>query len=137
MGNQLVDLVIIADNAPCHRSLENMLTNTPAKLLRWAPYSPMLNPIESIWSKVKTYVKGHLGIPEVTPPGVVEQRLVHFREHHRSSKEYNWWWCLCTCSTTHHNSSSCCFSNGRYASWLLNLYCTILYVLNLTFLKYI
>ena len=41
MGNQLVDLVIIADNAQCHRSLENVLTNTPAKLLRLAPYSPM------------------------------------------------------------------------------------------------
>lgn len=77
MGNQLVDLVIVADNAPCHSSLENVIDGTPATLLRLSPYSPMLNPIEIIWSKIKSYVKRQLRIPNVEPPGVIEQRLVY------------------------------------------------------------
>lgn len=77
MGNQLADLVIVCDNAPCHSSLEAVIDDTPANLLRLAPYSPMLNPIESIWSKVKIYVKTHLEVPRVAAPGVVEQRLVY------------------------------------------------------------
>lgn len=76
-GNRLEDLVIVIDNAPCHSRVEAVLDRTPATLLRLAPYSPMLNPVETIWSKVKAYVKANLRIPQVQPPGVGEQRLIY------------------------------------------------------------
>lgn len=77
-GNQLADLVIVCDNAPCHSRLEEVLNNV--EVLRLAPYSPMLNPIETIWSKIKSYIKSNMGIPEVVAPGVVEQRLVYLEQ---------------------------------------------------------
>lgn len=77
MGNQLADLIIVCDNAPCHSTLETVINGTAASLLRLAPYSPMLNPIECIWSKVKCYVKTHLQGPHVEAPHVIEQRLVY------------------------------------------------------------
>ena len=76
-GNHLDDLVIVCDNAPCHSRLENVIAGSGATLLRLAPYSPMLNPIESIWSKVKAHVKLNLRNPPVAGPGVGQQRLVH------------------------------------------------------------
>lgn len=76
-GNQLEDMVIVPDNAPCHKSLETVIDATQATLLRLAPYSPMLNPVEIIWSKVKAFVKTNLRVPNVIPPGVMEQRLVY------------------------------------------------------------
>lgn len=77
LGNELLDLVIVCDNAPCHSRLEEVVNGTEARLLRLGPYSPMLNPIENIWSKIKTYCKTHLRVPDVQPPGVVEQRLTY------------------------------------------------------------
>lgn len=74
-GNQLADLVIVVDNAPCHSRLEQVFQGIPATLLRLAPYSPMLNPIETIWSKVKSHVKANLLVPSVQAPGVTEQRI--------------------------------------------------------------
>lgn len=75
LGNSLNDLVIVCDNAPAHVSLSTAFEGTPAQLLRLGPYSPQLNPIETIWSKIKCLVKSKLEIPTVVPPGVVEQRL--------------------------------------------------------------
>lgn len=76
-GNRLQDLVIVCDNAPCHARLEEVTNNTPVILLRLAPYSPMLNPIETIWSKIKCFVKENLRIPEVVGRGLQEQRLIY------------------------------------------------------------
>lgn len=70
-----VDLVIVYDNPPCHSRLETA-TGTAVTLLRLAPYSPMLNPIETIWSKIKSFVKNTIGIPDVVASGVIKQRLV-------------------------------------------------------------
>ncbi|KAF0714003.1 hypothetical protein AaE_011662 [Aphanomyces astaci] len=56
----LQDIVVIADNAPCHSRLENVFAEDefrPATLLRLAPYSPMMNPIENLWSQFKAHVK--------------------------------------------------------------------------------
>lgn len=77
LGNQLDDLVIVCDNAPCHSRLETVFDDTAAVLLRLAPYSPMLNPIEIIWSKIKCYVKTHITVPQVAAPGVGEQRIIY------------------------------------------------------------
>ena len=77
MGNKLSDLIIVVDNAPCHSRLEAATDGTTASILRLVPHSPMLNPIEAIWSKIKAYVKSHLHVPNVTPPGVTAQRLAY------------------------------------------------------------
>lgn len=74
-GNNAADLVIVADNAPCHARLEEAVRDTGAILLRLGPYSPMLNPIELVWCQIKTHVKTHLRIPQVAPPELGEQRL--------------------------------------------------------------
>ena len=55
--------VLVCDNAPCHNHLEDLFLE-PAyqggRLLRLAPYSPILNPIENVWSKIKADVKQEL-----------------------------------------------------------------------------
>ena len=71
-------VVIICDNAPCHNGLEELFQkneNENFGLLRLGPYSPALNPIEGIWSVLKSVIKkkmrdgytkmlqGHLGQP--------------------------------------------------------------------------
>ncbi len=51
---------MVIDNAPCHSNIEEVFKMDEHKdnyLLRWDPYSPMLNPIENIWSIVKANVK--------------------------------------------------------------------------------
>jgi transposase len=80
MGNEVADLVIVCDNAPCHARFEGVINNTEATLLHLEPYSPMLNPIENIWSKIKTYAKTHLRVPQVRGIGVVEQRLLYLEQ---------------------------------------------------------
>jgi transposase len=51
--------VIVLDNASCHKALkiEPILAETESDLLYLPPYSPELNPIERIWSCVKTRLK--------------------------------------------------------------------------------
>jgi len=56
-------VVLVLDNAPCHSGIEDVLKEEEFKMhfvLRLAPYSPMLNPIESVWSFVKSIVKRSL-----------------------------------------------------------------------------
>lgn len=51
-------LVIVIDNAPCHSKAEDVIREyTGATLLRLAPYSPILNPIEAAWNSVKAHIK--------------------------------------------------------------------------------
>ena len=72
------DTVIFCDNAPCHSRLhvERCITNHPGlQILRLGPYSPMLNPVEAVWSKMKAAVKRNMRVPQVTPPQVGAQRL--------------------------------------------------------------
>lgn len=69
-------VVLICDNAPRHALLERAVEQVPGlTLLRLSPYSPMLHPIENIWSKLKSVVKRNNRVPVVEPPGVMEQRL--------------------------------------------------------------
>nr|CAI5869481.1 unnamed protein product [Callosobruchus analis] len=77
----------VCDNAHCHARFEGVINNTEATLLRLGPYSPMLNPIENIWSKIKTYVKTHLRVPQVRGIGIVEQRLLYLEKIIDSAKE--------------------------------------------------
>ncbi|OAF63600.1 hypothetical protein A3Q56_08692, partial [Intoshia linei] len=53
------------NNAPCHSHIEDILSEQEFLehyILRLAPYSPMLNPIEKVWSVIKSEVKRHLSI---------------------------------------------------------------------------
>ena len=55
------NVVVVCDNAPCHSRLEQVLEEPPYRgciLLRLAPYSPSLNPIEGVWSILKSKIKG-------------------------------------------------------------------------------
>ena len=48
----------IIDNAPAHCRLESIAEEFPhVKLLRLAPYSNLLNPIELMWSAFKSHLK--------------------------------------------------------------------------------
>ncbi|KAG9412184.1 hypothetical protein AC1031_015119 [Aphanomyces cochlioides] len=56
----LGDILVIADNAPCHSRLSNVFLEDEfqeASLLKLSPYSPMMNPIENLWSSTKSHVK--------------------------------------------------------------------------------
>ena len=69
----LDDIVVICDNAPCHSRYALFCTEAyivvrlesvfeedefcTSSLLRLSPYSPMLNPIENLWSSMKSHVK--------------------------------------------------------------------------------
>ncbi|OWZ18236.1 LOW QUALITY PROTEIN: hypothetical protein PHMEG_0007703 [Phytophthora megakarya] len=71
----LGNVVLVADNAPCHSSIEEVFEEdafADAEFLRLGPYSPMLNPIENCFSTFKSMVKRFLarhrpGILQVPP----------------------------------------------------------------------
>ena len=69
------DLVVVVDNAPCHRRLQEVFNGSGATLLHLGPYSPMLNPMEGIWSKIKATVKRNISVPQVAGANLQEQRL--------------------------------------------------------------
>ena len=49
--------VVVCDNAPCHTHLEEVFHHQDFQLVRLGPYSPALNPIEIIWSVLKSRIK--------------------------------------------------------------------------------
>ncbi len=51
--------IVILDNAKVHYDEEAvaMIETVGASIIYLPPYSPELNPIENIWSKVKNYLK--------------------------------------------------------------------------------
>ena len=60
-GTVITNLVIVCDNAPCHSNIEVLLLErgyVGARIIRLGPYSPQLNPIESVWSTVKAKFEG-------------------------------------------------------------------------------
>ena len=52
-GHNLNDVVVVQDNAPSHCDVQTEEEFNGILICRLAPYSPMLNPIENIWSAVK------------------------------------------------------------------------------------
>lgn len=78
-GVPLKEVVVVCDNAPVHSRFEEVADEMGFTLLRLGPYSPMLNPIENIWSVVKAAIKRFNRVPVVNGPGVIEQRL-HYLE---------------------------------------------------------
>ena len=80
-GHLMDNVVIVLDNAPAHSQLE-VLSNEEEfagiSFCRLAPYSPMLNPIEHVWSLVKGSIKeqmsqGYQTLIAGDPNGVLTQ----------------------------------------------------------------
>lgn len=53
--------IVVMDNLSSHKSPEirEMIETAGADLWYLPPYSPDLNPIEKMWSKVKTFLRGY------------------------------------------------------------------------------
>jgi DDE superfamily endonuclease len=53
--------LFMQDNAPSHASADTVkeLEERGIKLIKWPPYSPDLNPIESVWDWMKDYIQNH------------------------------------------------------------------------------
>jgi transposase len=74
-------IVVVIDNAPAHSRAEEVVQEDAfqgTQVLRLAPYSPMLNAIETIWSMVKARLKASLqgGFEELIagdPVGILTQ----------------------------------------------------------------
>ncbi|KAG3109715.1 hypothetical protein PI124_g5825 [Phytophthora idaei] len=59
----LDEVVVVLDNAPCHTSAKDVFEEEEfqdAEILKLGPYSPMLNPIENVFSAYKSAVKRFL-----------------------------------------------------------------------------
>ena len=85
----ITDPTFIIDNAPAHVRIDQLIEEHPhVKLLRLAPYSYLLNPIELLWSVYKSHVKRMLRdrMPEIrnfaSLPGlsVTEQKMRELEE---------------------------------------------------------
>lgn len=59
-GNNPSDLVVIMNIAPCHKKAEAAFIDSVILIFRLGPYSPMLNGIENIWGKLKSYLKANI-----------------------------------------------------------------------------
>lgn len=81
------DIIIICDNAPVHSRFEVIAHELGIGILRLGPYSPMLNPIENIWSVVKAAIKRMNRVPFVDGPGIMEQRLQYVENSIRVALE--------------------------------------------------
>ena len=60
INEPMSNVVVVCDNAPCHSRLERISEEPPYQgciILRLAPYSPALNPIEGVWSILKSKLK--------------------------------------------------------------------------------
>lgn len=51
--------VVIMDNLPCHKveGVKSIIEQAGATVLYLPPYSPDLNPIEMMWSKIKSFLR--------------------------------------------------------------------------------
>lgn len=70
-------ILVVCGNAPVHCRLEIVAQSKGFNILRLGPYSPMLNPIENVWSTLKATVKIINRIPIVNGPGIIEKRVVY------------------------------------------------------------
>lgn len=55
------EILYMQDNAPCHkaRSTMEVLREVGITPISWPPYSPDLNPIESLWNILKNYIQAN------------------------------------------------------------------------------
>lgn len=60
------EILFMQDNAPGHKAAGTTadLRARGITILEWPPFSPDLNPIESVWNKMKDYIQIHHGLVE-------------------------------------------------------------------------
>ena len=78
--------VVVMDNLPAHKSkaVEAQIESVGAKVLYLSPYSPEFNPIEMLWSQLKSlvrrfYPKTSLAVKQLLELGVTLSDPQHFR----------------------------------------------------------
>ena len=82
LGVDVNQVVWVCDHAPCHSKVHELEVDFPGlPVRRLGPYSTMLSPIENVWSKMKSHIKRHMGVPAVVYLGVGEQRLQYVETH--------------------------------------------------------
>ena len=113
------DVVVACDNAPVHVSLQDVMEEEEfegAQLLRLAPYSAPLNPIEECWSVMKSEIKKLLrstmtDLLNATPPAGISQteyRLRHLEDLIDSSIcKITPTLCMKTCNHVQRHFQSC------------------------------
>ena len=81
LGVDISKVVLVCDNAPCHSTVDELEDDFPGLTVQQlGPYSPMLNPYEKIWSKMKSHIKQHMRVPAIAHPRVGEQRLQYVEQ---------------------------------------------------------
>ena len=73
---RVYSVVLVYDIAPCHSKFEECVNDYQGLIVcRLGPYSPMLNPVETIWSKIKAVLKQRMRVPQAQSPGVGKWQL--------------------------------------------------------------
>lgn len=97
------------DSAPYYSRFEESKDLHPRLIICCLrPYSPMLNPIETICSKLNAEVKKRVRVPVATSPRLGEQLLVHVEN---TIKE------IISKVSSCHTESSCQHSQGFWLLW--------------------
>ena len=125
--------MLVCNNVLCHSRIGDILSGGTT-LLRLAPYSPALNPIDTVWSTLKIHVRRELRVPQIQGFGVGEQRLAYLEEVVQSSlNQLNDQICVCAVqhSTTFH-ADVMALNDLRVGQWafvtlifmIIRIYCT-------------
>jgi transposase len=71
------EIVFMQDNAPAHRHRATIedLAERGVIVINWPPYSPDLNPIESLWNMMKDWIEKHYPNDRYTYSEVRQQVL--------------------------------------------------------------
>lgn len=90
--------IVIADNLSSHKDsdAEELIEQRGATLLFLPPYSPDLNPIEKLWSKVKQSIRSAKARTWETLADAVDQAMQSI-----NAKDAKAWFFLCGYTTSH------------------------------------
>ena len=75
-GEPVESILVVCDNASRQDTVAQLKV---LNILRLGPCSPMLNPIETVWSTLKADVKRINRIPVVNGLGIIEQRVFYLK----------------------------------------------------------
>jgi hypothetical protein len=72
------ELLFMQDNAPGHAAKETkaMLTELAIIVINWPPYSPDLNPIETLWKHIKAYLQREYGLCNFRSYAEQKERII-------------------------------------------------------------
>lgn len=69
------DSVLVMDNVKSHhaKAVRNLLDSSGVRYIYLPPYSPNLNPIEKLWSKVKALLRKIKARTQDVPPDAIQR----------------------------------------------------------------